>query len=166
MSGCAAECPPEFTQDPADKLDYTVKFDEELAMRWERETLYAQTDRRRPSASTGYEYECTTAGQSGRKEPVWPKVVGETVTDGSVTWTCRAVSNTSLRSTLSSATWAADAAITISGQTVSGAKAIAYLEGGVEGREYEIRVQGTMADGTKKSKAFILKIDRVRCVNG
>lgn len=166
MNDCAATCPLEFTQDPADKLDYTVKFDDELALRWEPETSYSLSDRRRPTASTGFEYECTTAGQSGRKEPVWPKVVGQTITDGSVTWTCRALSSSSLRTTLASATWNADAAITVSGQTVSGAKAIAYLEGGLAGTDYEIRVQGTMADGTKRSKLFVLKIDRARCVNG
>jgi len=38
--------------------------------------------------STGYLYECTTAGTSGGTEPAWPTTVGNTVTDGTVIWTC------------------------------------------------------------------------------
>lgn len=39
---------------------------------------------------TGYIYECTTAGTGGATEPTWPTTEGDTVVDGSVTWTTRA----------------------------------------------------------------------------
>jgi hypothetical protein len=39
---------------------------------------------------SGYYYECTGAGNShATTEPTWPTTVGNTVADGSVTWTCR-----------------------------------------------------------------------------
>ena len=44
----------------------------------------------RPTARNGYVYECTTAGTAGTTEPVWPTTAAETVTDGTIVWTCRA----------------------------------------------------------------------------
>ncbi len=35
-------------------------------------------------------YECTTAGISGSTQPTWPTTIGNTVTDGTAVWTCRA----------------------------------------------------------------------------
>jgi len=42
-----------------------------------------------PTTANGYTYECTTAGTSDSSECTWPTTVGETVTDGTVVWTCR-----------------------------------------------------------------------------
>lgn len=40
-------------------------------------------------SENGFRYECTTAGTSGGTQPTWPTVEGQTVTDNTVTWTCR-----------------------------------------------------------------------------
>ena len=42
-----------------------------------------------PTTNNGYIYQCTTAGTSGGSEPTWPTTIGNTVADGTVTWTCR-----------------------------------------------------------------------------
>lgn len=70
-----------------------------------------------PLNRTGYEYECTTGGQTGVEEPRWPVIPGETVQDGSVVWTCRAISNDSLLKTIVTAVWDGDG-FTISDEAV------------------------------------------------
>ena len=41
-----------------------------------------------PTIRNGYAYKATTAGTSGASEPTWPTTIGNTVADGTVTWTC------------------------------------------------------------------------------
>jgi hypothetical protein len=41
-----------------------------------------------PTVANGFYYKATTAGVSGLTQPVWPLVLGATVVDGGVTWTC------------------------------------------------------------------------------
>jgi hypothetical protein len=67
-----------------------VFIDNKNAPNWAASTAYALGVIRCPLATAnGYFYEVTTAGTTGATEPAWPTVVGNTVTDGTVTWTCR-----------------------------------------------------------------------------
>lgn len=43
-----------------------------------------------PTESHSFDYEVTTPGTAGATEPTWPTVVGQTVADGTVAYTCRA----------------------------------------------------------------------------
>lgn len=55
---------------------------------WAATTAYSLGDRVVPTSSNGFYYECTTAGTSAGTEPTWPTTIGNTVVDGTVTWTC------------------------------------------------------------------------------
>lgn len=71
-----------------------VRFIPELPA-WERGKTYAAVGTKvLPAArGTGFVYELTATAppnQAGLYEPVWPITVGNTVTDGNLTWTCRA----------------------------------------------------------------------------
>jgi len=57
---------------------------------WVTETAYVLTDFAKPILENDYWYECTTAGTTAVPEPTWPTTVGETVSDGTAVWTCRA----------------------------------------------------------------------------
>lgn len=41
-----------------------------------------------PTSETGYWYECIVAGTTGGSQPTWPLIIGDTVTDNTVTWKC------------------------------------------------------------------------------
>ena len=56
---------------------------------WQTLTEYSLEDYRVPTTDNGMCYECTTAGTSGEDEPTWTNLVGQTVQDGTVVWTCR-----------------------------------------------------------------------------
>lgn len=150
---------PEFEQDASDKLDYAIDFEPHLVRLHEQNTDYLSGARVRPAIGTGYEYECTTGGRTGAKNVRWPTTIAATVTDGSVVWTCRALSTASLKTTVSGTpTWNADTGLTVSGATISGQRAIAYITGGVEGQRYLVRVEAVMADTTERNACFWLKI--------
>lgn len=55
---------------------------------WAASTGYTYGQIVAPPTSTGYLYRCVVAGTSGTAAPTFPTVVGETVTDNTVTWAC------------------------------------------------------------------------------
>ena len=48
--------------------------------------------------TTNYYYLCTTSGTSASVAPTWPTTFGNTVTDGSIVWTCVAHARRTWRS--------------------------------------------------------------------
>jgi len=55
---------------------------------WTASTAYSQGARIFPNAANGYWYTAQTAGTTAGSAPTWPLVVGTTVVDGGVTWSC------------------------------------------------------------------------------
>ncbi len=58
--------------------------------KWKAETARAIDFIGYPAKPNGYAYKVTTAGISGTTEPLWPKTLTNTVTDGTIVWTCEA----------------------------------------------------------------------------
>lgn len=147
--------------------DYGVDFTSYLARYRQPATEYALTTRVRYASKPGHEFECTTAGQTGIREPILPTTIGATITDGSAVFTCRALSTDSLKATIASVDWSADSAdITISSETTDGQIATAFLAGGQDGTDYTITVTATLSNGAKVPKVVILPVripQRARC---
>lgn len=147
-------------KDPAEKLDYAVNFEPGLLRRWIPGAHHEVDDRVRPTKPNGYQLKCTVAGQSGSKEPTtWPTTVGETITEGSVTWQCEAISDDGLVATLDGTpNWTAEAGVTVSAETADGQMAFAKIEGGADGEDYSILIEAPCTDGTTRVKRAILPV--------
>lgn len=77
-------------------MDTTYTFDETTHLAWDASdwvgsTAYTIGDTVKPTTENGYIYKCTSAGTSDSSEPSWPTTIGNTVTDGGVTWECWSV---------------------------------------------------------------------------
>ena len=55
---------------------------------WAASTAYSIDTVVEPVTRNGYRYRVTVAGTSGSTQPTWPTTIGNTVTDGAVTWKC------------------------------------------------------------------------------
>ena len=79
-----------YMADKGDGSDALVRWYKEhtLGAAWQASTSYSLGTFVWPTTFNGYKYECTVAGTSGASEPTWPTTLGQTVTDGTVTWTC------------------------------------------------------------------------------
>lgn len=67
----------------------TVATAQAAAAAWAATTTYAAGAYAAPTVANGFYYKATVAGASDATEPAaWPTVVGDTVVDGTVTWTC------------------------------------------------------------------------------
>lgn len=61
------------------------------ASAWQASTAYALGDWVEPTTPNGFAYKATVAGTSSASEPTWPTTEGDTVVDGTVTWTAYAI---------------------------------------------------------------------------
>ncbi|MBA7508024.1 hypothetical protein ES706_06755 [subsurface metagenome] len=77
-------------EDEGDGQDARIRWGRQhvLGAAWQASISYSLGTFVWPTTFNGYKYECTAAGISGATEPTWPTTLGQTVTDGTVTWTC------------------------------------------------------------------------------
>lgn len=82
----------------ADALSLTSLIGKVWNRQWVASTTYATNDIRRPTGANrnGYRYKITAGGgsTSGSSEPTWPTLIGATVVDNGVTWTCEGLEDT------------------------------------------------------------------------
>lgn len=72
-------------------VDQIVLTPTSTIVEWAVATVTALGKQVEPVTPNTYYYECTTAGTThATTEPTWPTTIGNTVTDGTVTWTCMA----------------------------------------------------------------------------
>ena len=126
-------------KDPDESLPVSLSLYRLCANFWRPNEQFALNEFVRPLRPNGFSYECTTAGTSGSREPRWPTSIGVAVTEGSITWTCRAAGVSGLNS-ISSLTATSDpAGITIAPLSIDeSVKILATYAGGFAGQAYEV----------------------------
>ena len=150
----------EFYGRVGDRKIFGIDWSQWLANPWIAGESIATSFVIRPTIPNGFQYICSTAGESAENEPAWPAVVGATVSDGSVVWTCEAIDTTSLSTTVSSALWTATAGILVVGPSVAGQITTALLDatGAVAGTDYVVNCAATFADGEVATGQIKLKV--------
>lgn len=68
--------------------DTTVTKVDNNYLQWYANTIIEVGDRVIPTGTYNKWFVCTVAGQTGTTEPTWDNTVGNTTTDGTVTWRC------------------------------------------------------------------------------
>lgn len=105
---------------------------------WRANEQFSLNEYIRPLSPTGFAYQATTAGTTGARQPTWPKTLGGTVVDGSVTWTCVVASTNGLNAISSPSAVSEPTGLTISAVTVSeSTKILATYSGGTVDQDYD-----------------------------
>lgn len=140
---------------------YTVVLTKELRSYWIASRRYAVNDYVRSPSQSGFAFQCTTAGEAGMAEPAWPRVLGGTVTDGSITWTAVAP-GTNAVDTISVVTWSQvsppDSSLTIPATSNTIEEATAQFSGGTSGSVYRVRCLATTAANDVYDVQFDLEV--------
>lgn len=149
---------------PAEVKEFAFDLTRRLERRWQARAFYSNGQRIRPERKrAGFEYEAGGDGQTGLKEPGFPATLGETVVDGSITWTCRAISNSSLSKTISNVAWTVPAGLTHDDDALNntgGRQEISItLSGGTAGATYLVVALVTYSDGTRDEIGLQLEVE-------
>jgi hypothetical protein len=139
---------------------YAIDWDGWLSNFWERGEIVSPGQVIRPTSPNGFQFKTTLGGQAGNSEPVWPNIIGQTVTDGSVVWTAQAIDTTSLFATVVSVAWQVPPGITVTAQSTLGQLVIAEIDASAAtaGTNYPINVSTKMSDGETKVGQIVLKV--------
>lgn len=129
---------PEAVKDPAADKKVRLEFFDDCANFWIANTEYSSNEYIRPTRATGFAYKATTAGCSSAREPIWPREVDLTVSDGSAIWTCVAAGPNGLSPITSPSGVSDPAGLTVSAVAVDeNTNILATYQGGTLGQDYE-----------------------------
>src|SRR6266853_5891349 len=66
---------------------FTIDFKDWLRSYWISRRDYTAGDYVRAPSIGGFAFQANNSGEAGTQEPPWPRVLGGTAVDGSITWT-------------------------------------------------------------------------------
>jgi len=133
------------TKDPEETRSVVLSFYSMCVLPWRRNEQFDLNEVIRPIRPTGFAYQATTTGTSGIKEPLWPKVLGGTVADGSITWAAVAAGSTGLNAiTQIQAEDETGGLGTLSPLVIESVKVAVDYVGGVVGQDHVVKYTATI----------------------
>jgi hypothetical protein len=142
---------------------YTVDLSRYLRRYWLPGHRYASTDYVRAPSLPGLAYKPDADGESGLTEPTWPRAIGLTAADGSLTWRGYATGDNGIDPISGSPVWAQinppDSALLIGTQQNTSEETTAPFSGGTKGSIYRVRCSATTVAGDVWVTEFDLEID-------
>ncbi len=138
-----------FTKTVNEGITLEFEFSRVLEFLWLPGQEYSLTDAVRPTASNGFQYECTNAGQTDNEEPDWTTALTSpetTITDGSVIWSVKDF-GTDASDTISTETVTADTGLTAAAAVKDGTKITSRITGGTASKSYNVTCQIVTAAG-------------------
>jgi hypothetical protein len=143
-----------------DKVEVSFDWHDFLASKWSRGITVTINSRIRltRAQSRGVQFRATNDGVTGRREPPWPTVSGQTVLDGTVVWEAEPVDNSSLQMTIASSDWPAVSGLTLSLAADTDLVYQILVEGGTDGQDYDVRHRVTLSDGQSKESVAVLPV--------
>lgn len=132
-----------------------------LALTWSpgREFIVGEAIRFPRIRARGLQMRCIGAGVSGFREPLWPRMSGQSLTEGSVTWRAEAITDDSLRTTITSSTWPPVLGLTFTGERNADLRYLIDVGGGSNGQSYEILEQVSFANGERDEGVILLGVE-------
>lgn len=141
---------PDALKDAAESLKVSIDLYDLCAVKWRPNEDHSSGEFIRPPSPNGFSYEVTTGGRTGASPPRFPTTIGNAVTSGSVTLTCRASSGGGINAITSPTATSDPTGLTISGVAVSEShKILATYAGGTEGQDYDVVYSFTL-DGVTR----------------
>lgn len=127
-----------------DLYDYCGRF-------WRANEDYGAAETVVPRASFGYALEAQAAGRSGAREPRWKGALGETIADGSITWTIVAASGNGLNAASSpTASVSPSGELAVANLAIDESRKLTFTyTGGTAGTDYEVTL-GFVVDGLQQ----------------
>jgi hypothetical protein len=141
-----------------ERLDFGFNLTDEFAHLWKpnRPYEYGQIVRPADLPATGFEYVAEGADSSGgvsngASEPIWPRTIGGTVVDGSVTWIAQPMTYDGLRERVGDVYWLGEGDLILSDPVDQDLPALQevriWASGGTIGRSYDCVVNITTLSG-------------------
>lgn len=141
---------PDLVKDPAESRTFDVDFYAKCVNGWRPNEEVSAGEYMRPSVPNGFAYLVTVAGATGTKEPFWPKVIDETVPNGSATFQCKAAGANGINTITSPAVVSDPAGLTVTAVSVQEFRKIrCTVAGGVDGQMYDLVYSFTL-DGVPR----------------
>lgn len=144
-------------KDPDVPAQYSIDWHDELIGEAFREWAFEEGAFVQAQRDTGFYYECTAAGRTSTNYPnAWPRADGQTVHDGSVTWTCRHPTAANVPA-VASVAWTPNG-LTVDSQSETGSVASVVLSGGEDGSDYDVLCRMTPTVGPVRERTITIPV--------